>query len=62
MNYSEFDKPQKDADKSADIVEDGEMPPDYYTRFGLHSDAHLSDAEVAELVEGLQATPGLSDD
>jgi len=62
VNYSEFDKQQKDADKSADVVEDGGMPPDYYTRFGLHPDAHLSDAEVAELVAGLEATPGLSDD
>jgi hypothetical protein len=62
VNYSEFGKPQKNADKSAKVVEDGGMPPDYYTRLGLHPAAHLSDAEVAELVAGLRATPGLSDD
>ena len=62
LNFSEFDKPQEDADKSAEITEEGGMPPDYYTRFGLHSTAQLSDAEVAQLVAGLRATPGLSDD
>ena len=61
LNFSEFDKPQDDADKSAEITEDREMPPGYYTRFGLHSAAQLSDAEVAQLVAGLRATPGLSD-
>jgi hypothetical protein len=61
LNFSEFDKPQEDADKSAEITEDGEMPPGYYTRFGLHSSANLSDAEVARLVAGLRATPGLSE-
>ena len=62
MNFSEFDKPQPDADQSAEAAEDGEMPPDYYTRFGLHADANLSDAQLEQLVAGLQATPGLSDD
>jgi mono/diheme cytochrome c family protein len=61
LNFSEFDKPQADGDKSAEITEEGEMPPDYYTRFGLHSTAELTDAEVAQLVAGLRATPGLSE-
>ena len=62
LNFSEFDQPQEDADESAEITEDGGMPPGYYTRFGLHSTAQLTDAEVAQLVAGLRATPGLSDD
>jgi hypothetical protein len=62
LNFSEFDKLQSDADESAEITEEGDMPPDYYTRFGLHSAAQLSDAEVAKLVAGLRATPGLSDE
>jgi hypothetical protein len=62
LNFSEFDKPQEDADEAADITEDGGMPPGYYTRFGLHSTADLSDAELDQLVAGLRATPGLSDD
>jgi hypothetical protein len=61
LNFSEFDTPQENADKAADITQDGEMPPGYYTRFGLHSAANLSDAEVARLVAGLKATPGLSE-
>jgi hypothetical protein len=62
LNFSEFDQPQEDADEAAEITEDGGMPPGYYTRFGLHSTARLSAAELAELVAGLRATPGLSDD
>jgi hypothetical protein len=62
LNFSEFDKPQDDADKAADITEEGDMPPGYYTRWGLHSNAVLSDAELTELVAGLRTTPGLSDD
>ena len=62
LNFSEFDKPQDDADKAADTTEDGEMPPGYYTRFGLHSTAQLTEDEAAQLVAGLRATPGLSDD
>lgn len=61
LNFSEFDRRQSEADKSDDITEDGDMPPGYYTRFGLHSSAHLSDAEVAQLVAGFRATPGLSE-
>ena len=62
LNFSEFDKPQANADKAAETTEEGDMPPGYYTRFGLHSTAQLSDAEVTQLVEGLRGTPGLSDD
>jgi hypothetical protein len=62
LNFSEFDTEQEDADKAADTTEDGDMPPGYYTRFGLHSSAKLSDAELTELIAGLRATPGLSDD
>jgi hypothetical protein len=62
LNFSEFDRPQDDADKSVDVTEDGDMPPGYYTRFGLHSSAALSDEEVAQLIAGFRATPGLSDD
>jgi hypothetical protein len=62
LNFSEFDQPQEEAHEAAEVTESGGMPPDYYTRFGLHRSADLSDAEVAQLVAGLRATPGLSDD
>lgn len=38
------------------------LPPGYYTVFGLHSEADLSKAEIAELVAGLRATPGLAEE
>jgi heme-binding protein len=62
LNFSEFDRPQEEAHEAAEVTESGEMPPDYFTRFGLHRSADLSEAEVAQLVAGLRATPGLSDD
>lgn len=61
VNYSEFATNPGEADETIEVIEDGSMPPAYYTRFGLHPQANLSDAEIAELVAGLQATPGLSD-
>lgn len=61
VNYSEWDKPQKEADESAETVIDGEMPPAYYTRFG-HPEARLSDAELQQLIDGLEATFGSEDD
>ncbi len=61
VNYSEFVTDPGDADETIEVIVDGSMPPAYYTLFGLHSQANLSDAEIAELIAGLRATPGLSD-
>lgn len=61
VNYSEWDRPQREADESFEEVKKGSMPPPYYTFGGLHSDAKLSDAELTALLNGLQATPGLSE-
>lgn len=62
VNYSTFATDPGDADESVGVVLDGSMPPGYFTRFGLHPEAALTDAELDELVRGLRATPGLSDD
>lgn len=62
VNYSEFATDPGEADESIEVLEEGEMPPAYYTRFGVHPEARLTDAEVAELIDGLRRTPGLSDD
>ena len=59
VNYSEFATDPGDADDSIEVIEEGEMPPAYFTRFGLHSAANLTDAEQQELIDGLRATPGL---
>jgi hypothetical protein len=62
VNYSTFATDPGDADESVEVVLDGSMPPGYFTRFGLHLEAKLTDAELDELVRGLRATPGMSDD
>lgn len=62
VNYSTFATDPGDADESVEVVLDGSMPPGYFTRFGLHPEAALTDAELDDLVRGLRATPGLSDD
>ncbi|HRB04735.1 MAG TPA: heme-binding domain-containing protein [Ilumatobacteraceae bacterium] len=61
VNYSEFATNPGEADETIEVIEEGSMPPAYYTLFGLHSQANLSNVEIAELIAGLQATPGLSD-
>lgn len=62
VNYSEFATDPGEADESVEVVEEGEMPPAYFTRFGLHADADLTPAEVQELIDGLRATPGMDGD
>jgi hypothetical protein len=36
------------------------MPPHYYTLFGLHPEAQLTEAEISTLIAGIKATPGLA--
>jgi hypothetical protein len=54
LNFSEWDRPQEEADEAAEAVMEGEMPPDTYT--WLHGDAKLSAEERAALIRGLIAT------
>ncbi|MCZ7537118.1 MAG: heme-binding domain-containing protein [Acidimicrobiia bacterium] len=61
VNYSEFATDPGDADESIETIEEGEMPPAYFTRFGLHPEADLTDREIAELIDGLRNTQGFSD-
>ena len=37
------------------------MPPAYFTRFGLHAAANLTPEQTKQLLEGLRATPGMSE-
>ena len=59
VNYSEFAASRRGFDETIEVILDGSMPPAYFTRFGLHPEARLTDAEVATLVAGLRATPGM---
>jgi mono/diheme cytochrome c family protein len=61
VNYSNFATDPGDADETIEVLQEGEMPPASYTRFGLHPEAKLSEAELRELIDGLRATPGLSE-
>ena len=61
VNYSEWDRPQDEADETLETIEDGSMPPAFYTVLGLHSHAKLTDAELQTLIEGVSATPGLTE-
>ncbi len=56
LNFSELDRPQKEADEAAKEARQGEMPQWYY--LVLHPEANLSAAERQALVQGLQATLG----
>lgn len=60
LNFSTFDQSTRGARKAVRTILDGSMPPSYYTRFGRHPEARLTDAEMQELVAGLKATFGQS--
>lgn len=61
VNYSDFATDRGEAEESIDVIEEGVMPPGYFTRFGLHPDANLSQAEMDTLIAGLRSTPGMSE-
>ena len=59
LNFSEYDPRDHDSgEKIAEEVDEGEMPPGYYTWFGMHGEAKLSAADRAALIRGLTATYG----
>ena len=56
VNFSEWNRPQKEARASAKTVREGEMPPWIYTI--RRASARLSPAEKESLAQGLAATVG----
>jgi Haem-binding domain len=56
MNFSEWDRKQKDAHEAPEMVEEGEMPPWFY--LPVHPEAKLTADEKAQLIRGLKATVG----
>ena len=52
LNFSEWDKSQPALQEVVDAVESGSMPPLQYKL--VHGNARLSDAERAQLVDGLR--------
>ena len=59
VNYSEFATSSRRGDDTIEVIQEGSMPPGFYTRFGRHPEARLTSAEIATLVAGLKATPGI---
>ena len=56
LNFSEWDRPQREANRAAREVQDGSMPQWYYLI--LHPSANLSGDEKQALINGLRATTG----
>jgi hypothetical protein len=54
LNFSEWDLPQREATSATKEINKGDMPLPIYLL--LHPEARLSEAEKAELVQGLDAT------
>jgi len=61
INYSQFQTNPGEAGETIGVILEGSMPPGYFTRFGLHPEADLTEAEKATLVAGLRKTPGMSE-
>jgi len=60
VNYQEWNSGER-ADDTIEVIQNGSMPPSFYTTFGRHPEAKLTKAEVAELIAGLKATPGFNE-
>lgn len=59
LNFSDWHRPQGQAGETTEVVAEGEMPPAYFTAFGLtHPEAQLTAAERRQLVDGLRASVG----
>jgi cytochrome c551/c552 len=57
LNFSEWQRPQKESKEAAQSVREGEMPPWQYVL--LHPEAKLSAEERSALIRGLEATVGI---
>jgi hypothetical protein len=56
LNFSTFSTDMHGFNEILEVIDDGSMPPSYYTALGRHPEARLSDSEMKELVTGLHAT------
>ena len=54
LNFSDWNRPQRERDRLGRILAEGEMPPWYYVI--IHPTANLSNAETQQLANGLSAT------
>ncbi|MFM7124465.1 MAG: heme-binding domain-containing protein [Actinomycetes bacterium] len=61
VNYQEWNSRQRGAHETIEVIKNGSMPPSFYTTFGRHPEAKLTQEEISELIAGLRATPGFSE-
>lgn len=54
INFSEWGKGEMELGEFVEVIDEGEMPPWYYTM--MHPSAKLNDKEKAELIMGLTLT------
>ena len=57
LNFSEWQRPQKEATKASEELLEGEMPPAAYQL--MHAHARLDSADRARLAQGLARTLGV---
>ncbi|HEX3394618.1 MAG TPA: heme-binding domain-containing protein [Acidimicrobiales bacterium] len=57
LNFDEW-QPGQGGGRAARAVQNGSMPPSYYTWVGMHSEAKLTPAQRQQLAQGLEATLG----
>lgn len=57
MNFSEWDRPQREVDDAPETTLEGKMPPRYY--LPLHPEANLSASDRRSLAQGLATTLGV---
>lgn len=58
LDFSTWDRPQRETEEMGETIAEGEMPPAYFTL--LHPEARLSSAEKQRLIDGLEATVAAS--
>jgi mono/diheme cytochrome c family protein len=58
LNFSEWTRPQEEANEAAEKVREGEMPPAAYTL--VHAHARLSPASRDRLAQGLARSMGMA--
>jgi len=56
MNFSTWARTGAPLNDAVRAVQNGSMPPGYYTWLGLHGSAHLTPSERRALIRGLHAT------
>ena len=57
LNFSEWSTHRgHNVDDAIETINEGSMPPDYYTWLGMHSNANLTPKEKQELADGLRKT------